>query len=254
LIEWKEKRVELVERRKQIKFAVEIKVLEAKEAEAAVLEAIKTVTDVELLNRKRWIASKTIGDYHKCQKYMEEFKMIFEKQGQVIAAELADHTRRLDVAEGAIIALKEKKDSLKDAKKTKETEATLDKIEGDIERHTKVTKIEEKVIKVVKGKKEENTKEFEDHMDKCAKTKEAAVIAGAGVNDAATTLKNQREYQVQITNLKNILIGSHEQALSKRQEAEKILANHTLAISKYEQQTTISNEQISDSKTKIAGA
>lgn len=33
-------------------------------------------------------------------------------------------------------------------------------------------------------------------MDKCEKTKTAAVIAGAGVNDAATTLKNQREYQV----------------------------------------------------------
>jgi hypothetical protein len=54
--------------------------------------------------------------------------------------------------------------------------------------------------------------------------------------------------------LKNILIGSHEQALAKRQEAEKILSNHTLAISKYEQQISISNEQISDSKTKIAGA
>jgi len=54
--------------------------------------------------------------------------------------------------------------------------------------------------------------------------------------------------------LKNSLIQSHEQALSKRQEAEKILANHTLAVTKYEQQTTIANEQIADSKTKIAGA
>jgi hypothetical protein len=54
--------------------------------------------------------------------------------------------------------------------------------------------------------------------------------------------------------LKNILIGSHEQALGKRQEAEKILSNHTLAISKYEQQTVIAGEQISDSKTRIAGA
>jgi len=42
--------------------------------------------------------------------------------------------------------------------------------------------------------------------------------------------------------------------LSKRQEAEKILSNHTRAVSKYEQQTTIANEQIADSKTKIAGA
>jgi len=54
--------------------------------------------------------------------------------------------------------------------------------------------------------------------------------------------------------LKNSLIGSHEEALTKRQEAEKILSSHTNAVSKYEQQTTIANEQISDSKTKIAGA
>jgi len=79
LIDWKQKVEELVERRKEIKFKVEVKVLEAKEAEQAVLEAIKTVTDVELLNRKRWLASKMVGDYKKCQKYMEEFKMIFEK-------------------------------------------------------------------------------------------------------------------------------------------------------------------------------
>merc|ERR1712193_297491 len=95
---------------------------------------------------------------------------------------------------------------------------------------------------------------YEEHQDKCAKVKSEAVIASAAVNDASTTLKNQREYQVQITNLKNTLISSHEQALSKRQEAEKILANHTMAVSKYEQQTTVANEQIADSKTKIAGA
>jgi hypothetical protein len=69
----------LTERRKQVKYIVEVKVLEAKEAEAAVLEAIKTVTDVELLNRKRWIASKTIGEYKKCNKFMAEFKMIYDK-------------------------------------------------------------------------------------------------------------------------------------------------------------------------------
>lgn len=254
LIEWNNKVKDLVEKRKQIKFEVEIKVLEAKEAEQAVLEAIKTVTDVELLNRKRWLASKMVGDYKKCQKYMEEFKMIFEKQGQVIAAELADHARRLDVAEGAITALKEKKESLADAKKTKDLEIQLDKIESEIERHTKVTKVEKKVIDAVKEKKDKNLKEFEDHTDKCTKVKSEAVVASAAVNDAATTLKNQREYQVQITNLKNTLIQSHEQALSKRQEAEKMLANHTNAVSKYEQQTTIANEQIADSKTKIAGA
>ena len=163
LIDWNNKVKELVEKRKQIKFEVEIKVLEAKEAEAAVLEAIKTVTDVELLNRKRWLASKMLGDYKKCQKYMEEFKMIFEKQGQVIAAELADHARRMDVAEGAITALKEKKEQLADAKKTKDLEIQLEKIESEIERHTKVTKVEKKVIDAVKEKKEKNLKEYEEH-------------------------------------------------------------------------------------------
>jgi chromosome segregation ATPase len=254
LIDWKNKVKELVDKRKNIKFEVEIKVLEAKEAEAAVLEAIKTVTDVELLNRKRWLASKMVGDYKKCKKYMEEFKMIFEKQGQVIAAELADHSRRLDVAEGAITALKEKKTQLADAKKTKDLEIQLEKIESEIERHEKVSKVEKKVMDAVKEKKEKNVKEYEDHQEKCVKVKSEAVVASAAVNDAATTLKNQREYQVQITNLKNTLIQSHEQALSKRQEAEKILANHTMAVTKYEQQTTIANEQIADSKTKIAGA
>jgi len=48
--------------------------------------------------------------------------MIYEKQGQVIASELSDHARRLDVAEGAITALKEKKTTLADAKKTKDLE------------------------------------------------------------------------------------------------------------------------------------
>jgi chromosome segregation ATPase len=180
--------------------------------------------------------------------------MIFDKQGQVISAELSDHNRRLEVAEGAITSLKEKKASLADAKKTKDLEIQLEKIEGDIERHTKVTKVEKKVIEAVKEKKEKNEKEFKDQEDKCEKTKSEAVVASAGVNDAATTLKNQREYQVQITNLKNTLIQSHEQALSKRQEAEKILANHTNAVKEYEQQTTVANEQVADSKTKIAGA
>jgi len=149
LIEWGAKVTDLKEQRKEIKFNVEVKVLEAKEAEAAVLEAIKTVTDVELLNRKRWLASKMVGDYKKCQKYMEEFTMIFEKQGQVIAAELGDHTRRLDVANGAITALKEKKTSLADAKKTKDLEIQLEKIESEIARHESVVKVEKKVIKAV---------------------------------------------------------------------------------------------------------
>merc|ERR1719453_463129 len=101
IIQWKTKITTLIERRKQIKYTIEIKVLEAKEAEAAVMEAIKTVTDVELLNRKRWIASKSVGDYKKCNKFMAEYKMIFEKQGAVISAELNDHARRIEVAQGA---------------------------------------------------------------------------------------------------------------------------------------------------------
>lgn len=130
----------------------------------------------------------------------------------------------------------------------------IEQIEADIARHTKVVGVEEKVITAVKEKKETNLKEYEGHMDKCTKVKSEAVVASAAVNDAATTLKNQREYQVQITNLKNTLTGSHEQALAKRQEANKILANHTLAISKYNQQKTVAQDQIGDSKTKIAGA
>lgn len=98
MIEWKAKTTGLTERRKQIKYIIEVKVLEAKEAENAVLEAIKTVTDVELLNRKRWIASKTVGEYKKCNKFMAEYKMIYEKQGSVITSELNDHARRIDVA------------------------------------------------------------------------------------------------------------------------------------------------------------
>jgi len=117
-----------------------------------------------------------------------------------------------------------------------------------------VTKVEEKVVAAVKEKKDKNVKEYEMHQDKCVKVKSEAVVASAAVNDAATTLKNQREYQVQITNLKNVLISSHEQALSKRQEAEKILSSHSLAVSKYQQQTTVANEQVADAKTKIAGA
>jgi hypothetical protein len=238
MIEWKNKVTQLVERRKEIKYTVEIKVLEAKEAEAAVMEAIKTVTDVELLNRKRWIASKTVGDYKKCQKFMAEYKMIFEKQAQVITAELNDHTRRQDVAEGAIASLKEKKGLLSDSK-AKDVDIKLEKIESEITRHTKVIDIEKKVIDAVKEKKDKNLKEYEEHMDKCEATKSKAIISTAAVNDAATTLKNQREYQVQVTNLKNILIGSHEQAISKRQEAEKVFQNYTMMVTKYEQQTAV---------------
>jgi chromosome segregation ATPase len=254
IVEWKAKIASLREKRKQIKYTVEIKVLEAKEAEAAVLEAIKTVTDVELLNRKRWIASKTVGNYKKCNKYMVEFKQIYDKQSQTITTELNDHTRRIDVAEGAIASLKEKKKLLEDAKSTKDLEIQMDKIESEIKRHTKVTEVEEKVVTAVKEKQEKNEKEYKEQIEKCDKAKAKANIAGAAVNDAATTLKNQREYQVQVTNLKNTLIGSHEEAITKRQEAEKIFQNYTMMISKYEQQMTVTTEQITDAKTKISGA
>lgn len=108
LIDWKNKMASLIERRKQIKFITEVKVLEAKEAEQAVMEAIKTVTDVELLNRKRWIASKSVGDFKKCNKFMAEYKMIYDKQNTVLNNELADHKRRIEVANGAISSLEEK--------------------------------------------------------------------------------------------------------------------------------------------------
>merc|ERR1711981_1517379 len=134
LIEWKNKLTTIIERRKQIKYIIEIKVLEAKEAEQAVLEAIKTVTDVELLNRKRWIASKTVGEYKKCHKFMAEYKMIYDKQGSVITSELSDHARRIDVAEGAITSLKEKKTLLGEAKKTADVETQVAKIESEIDR------------------------------------------------------------------------------------------------------------------------
>lgn len=106
----------------------------------------------------------------------------------------------------------------------------------------------------MKEKKEKNHKEYDEHVDKCAKSKKKALVAVAGVNDAATTLKNQREYQVQVTNLKNLLVTSHEQALTKRQEANKIHQNYTQMITKFEQQTTMTNEQIMESKTRISGA
>lgn len=54
--EWESKIIQLADRRKQIKYIIEVKVLESKEAEQTVYEAIKTVTDIELLNRKRWLA------------------------------------------------------------------------------------------------------------------------------------------------------------------------------------------------------
>jgi hypothetical protein len=254
VIEWKAKMTSLTDRRKQIKYIIEVKVLESKEAEQAVLEAIKTVTDVELMNRKRWLASKTVGDYKKCSKFMGEYTMIYQKQGTVIASELADHQRRLDVASGAITSLKEKKSTLKKAKESPELTAQLDKIDGEIDRHTKTTKVEEKVLDAVREKKTKNEKEYKEHVEACQKLKGKAKVAVGGVNDAATTLKNQREYQVQVTNLKNVLISSHEEALTKREEARKVFQNYTNMVTKYEQQLEVAQESIMEAKTKVSAA
>merc|ERR1711981_436496 len=255
VIEWKAKLNSLVDRRKQIKYIIEIKVLESKEAEQAVLEAIRTVTDVELVSRKRWLASKTIGDYKKCGKFMAEYKMIYDKQASVISAEIADHQRRIDVAEGAIASLTEKQTTLTaGGKPGPDLDAQLAKIASEIERHTKTSGVEKKVIAAVKDKKKQNEKEYQDHVMNCQKLKKKANVSIASVNDQSTTLKNQREYQVQITNLKNILISSHEEALTKRNEARRVFQNYTTMITHYEQQLTVLNEQIAEAKVRISGA
>jgi len=194
--EWDGKLTTLSDRRKQIKYIIEIKVLESKESEQAVLEAIKTVTDVELLNRKRWLAAKTLGDYKTASKFMAEYKSIYDKQAQTITTELADHQRRLDVAAGAIASLKTKKEALAAAKESPELTAQLAKIDSEIERHEKDSTTEGKVVAALHDKKTENVKEFTNHVETLQKLKAKAVIANAGVNDAYTTLQNQREYQI----------------------------------------------------------
>ena len=83
---------------------------------------------------------------------------------------------------------------MKEAKSSKDVDNQLDKIESEIERHEKIIKVEDKVITAVKEKKTKNTKEYEEHVEKITKTKSAAKIATNAVNDAATTLKAQREY------------------------------------------------------------
>jgi hypothetical protein len=50
------------------------------------------------------------------------------------------------------------------------------------------------------------------------------------------------------------LVGSHEAALSKRAEANKVFQNYTMMVTKFEQEQTVANEQIMDAKTKISGA
>jgi hypothetical protein len=253
-VEWEGKLTTLADRRKQIKYIIEIKVLESKESEQAVLEAIKTVTDVELLNRKRWLAAKAIGDYKNASKFMAEYKSIYDKQSQTITAELADHQRRVDVAAGAVASLKVKKKALADAKESAELTAQLAKIDSEIERHEKDAATEGKVVAALHDKKAENVKEFTSHVETVQKLKAKAIIANAGVNDAYTTLMNQREYQIQVTNLKNALITSHEEALTKREEARKAYQNYTKMVTKYEQQHTLAEDQMLEEKAKLSAA
>jgi len=252
--EWEGKVTTLADRRKQIKYIIEIKVLESKESEQAVLEAIKTVTDVELLSRKRWLAAKSLGDYKTASKFMAEYKAIYDKQLQTITTELAEHQRRLDVAAGAIASLKVKKKGLADAKESPELTAQLAKIDSEVERHEKDSATEGKVVAALHDKKAENTKEFTAHVETVQKLKAKAAIAQAGVNDAATTLQNQREYQIQVTNLKNALITSHEEALTKREEARKVFQNYTRMITRYEQQHTLAQEQMAEEQAKLSAA
>lgn len=252
--EWEGKLETLKDRRKQIKYIIEIKVLESKESEQAVLEAIKTVTDVELLNRKRWLAGKTLGDYKQASKFMAEYKSIYDKQAQTITTELADHQRRLDVASGAIASLKVKKKALADAKESPELTAQLAKVDSEIERHEKDSATEGKVVAALHDKKAENVKEFTSHVETVQKLKSKAIVANAGVNDAYSTLQNQREYQIQVTNLKNALITSHEEALTKREEARKVFQNYTRMVTRYEEQHTIAEEQLGEEKSKLAAA
>jgi len=73
-------------------------------------------------------------------------------------------------------------------------DANLAKIEAEVDKHTKVVGVEEKVIAAVKEKKTLNDKEYTEHIENCQKLKGKAFIAIHGVNDAAITLKNQREY------------------------------------------------------------
>jgi predicted nucleic acid-binding Zn-ribbon protein len=120
--------------------------------------------------------------------------MIYDKQSGVLSNEVADHRRRIDVASGAIKSLEEKQKSLGEAKKTDAIEAELKKIDSEIERHTKTTDVEKKVLEAVDKKKKENEEEYKKHVESCQKVKGKANVAIAGVNDAALTLKNQREY------------------------------------------------------------
>ena len=55
-----------------------------------------------------------------------------------------------------------------------------------------------------------------------------------------------------MTTLKNTLISSHEEALTKREEARKVHQNYTTMVTKYEQQATVATETIMQGKAKIS--
>jgi len=45
------------------------------------------------------------------------------------------------------------------------------------------------------------------------------------------------------------LVTSHEQALAKRAEAEKVLTNYTSMVAKYKEQTAVAEADLADAKT-----
>jgi ppGpp synthetase/RelA/SpoT-type nucleotidyltranferase len=54
--------------------------------------------------------------------------------------------------------------------------------------------------------------------------------------------------------LKNILVKSHEEALTKRAEARTTMQNYTQKLSQYQTQLTLTNEKNTELKTKISAS
>lgn len=164
---------------------------------------------------------------------MGEYKSIYDKQSTTIITEISSHNKRVDVASGAITSLEEKKKTFKDVKKSPELETQMANLEAELSKHKTDLETETKVLTALGKKKEDNSKEFTNHVETCGKLKGKAKTASISVNDASTTLKNQREYQIQVTTLKNTLISSHEEALTKREEARRVHQNYTTYVTKY---------------------
>lgn len=176
---------------------------------------------------------------------MVEYKQIFQKQADIIAQEIADHQRRVDVAQGALVSLNEKLRVLQvGGTQTQAVKNQIATITSEIDRHTKVVTVETQVISAITVKKNANQGDYTTQISKCRDAKRNATISVNNVNDAVTTLTHQREYQVQITNLKTVLISTHEEALSKREEARKLYYNYTTQISTYTTQAEGSSAKI----------